>query len=211
MVSLWSYFCKKNQQKTLTVFYFFIWISLLSWLYLHCRPCLCINLLNEPCCGVRWTYSWCSFLIKTVPLGSNWCYLRLGRSRIGGKREVGLRWYRGRGDRKPLCNLVRLEIGAAIKPTGLNCACLLLLYCSFRGASVLNLFHRSLGVHMVEFQVCILCLCVCVGGRGLVSWFWWMYTMSRSPVEAKYVKTGCFSASPVKLCAVLQGFFLFIM
>lgn len=30
----------------------------------------------------------------------------------------------GQGDRKPLCNLVRLEIGAAIRLTGLNCTVL---------------------------------------------------------------------------------------
>lgn len=107
----------------------------------------------------------CSFPIKTVPLGHNWCYLRLGWSHMGGEREVRLRWYRGRGDRKPLCNLVRLEIEAAIKLTGLNSACLLLL-CSFR-ASELNchellswLFPQEpgfhLGVYMLEyFQLCI--------------------------------------------------------
>lgn len=72
-------------------------------------------------------FSRCSFLIKIVPLGRNWCYLRLGRSRMGGEREVRPRWYLGRGDRKPLCNLVRLEIEAAIKPAGLNSACLLQL------------------------------------------------------------------------------------
>lgn len=169
-VSLWSYFCKKKSTENINgwvFFYFDTWISLLSWLYLHCRPCLRINLLNEPCCGVRWTYSWCSFLIKTVPLGSNWCYLRLGQSRIGGKREVGLRWYRGRGDRKPLCNLVRLEIRAAIKPTGLNCACLLLLYCGFR-ASVLNLFHRSLGSHGGVSSLHIVCVCGGEGGSFMV-------------------------------------------
>lgn len=79
-------------------------------------------------------FSRCSFLIKTVPLGCNWCYLRLGRSRMGGEREFRLRWYRGWGDRKPLCNLVRLEIEAEIEPTGLNPACLLLLllYCSLQ-------------------------------------------------------------------------------
>lgn len=111
-------------------------IFLAVWLHLRCRPCLRINLPNEPCCGVTWTYSWCRFLIKTVPLGSNWCYLRLGRSRMGGKREVRLRWYRGWGDRKHLSNLVRLEIGAAIEPKGLSCAALLcccrLLFCRSR-------------------------------------------------------------------------------
>lgn len=33
---------------------------------------------------------------------------------LGGKPEVELRWYRGRGDRKLLCNLVRLEMEAEI-------------------------------------------------------------------------------------------------
>lgn len=77
-------------------------------------------------CGVRWTCAFLDvvfFLIKIVPLGGNWCSLRLGRSRMGGDREVRLRWYRVCGDRKPLCNLVRLEIGAAIKPAALNCTC----------------------------------------------------------------------------------------
>lgn len=62
----------------------------------------------------------CSFLIKTVPLGCNWCYLRPGASRMGGEREASPMVSDG-GDRKPLCNLVRLEIAAAIKPVGLNC------------------------------------------------------------------------------------------
>lgn len=124
-------------------------ISLAAWLYLRCRPCLRINLPNEPCCGVTRTYSWCRFLIKTVPLGGNWCYLRLGRSRMGGKREVRLRWYRGWGDRKHLSNLVRLEIGVAIEPKWLNCAALLLptRLLQERG------FH--LGVHISEY-VCVL-------------------------------------------------------
>lgn len=74
----------------------------------------------------------------------------------------------GRGDRKPLSNLVRFEIRAAIKPTGLNATCLLLLlHCSFI-ARILNccepllsfLFPQELGFHlgayMLEyFQLCI--------------------------------------------------------
>lgn len=116
-----------------------------AWLYLRCRPCLRINLPNELRCGVTWTYSWCRFLIKTVPLGSNWCYLRLGRSRMGGKREVRLRWYRGWGDRKHLSNLVRSEIGAAIEPKGLSCAALLL------PAPLLHEQGFHLGAHMVGY------------------------------------------------------------
>lgn len=137
----------------------FPWISLLDLLlclfrlYLHCSPCLCINLLNEPCCGVWRTYTWCSFLIKTIPLGGNWCYLRLGWSRMGGgKQEVWMRWYRSRADRKPLCNLVRLEMEAVINPTGLNC-------CSCTQRKCTDIYHRRLvhlGVHRMCF-VQILC------------------------------------------------------
>lgn len=79
---------KKSQEKTSAV-----WLTPLTheWafscrrLYLLLSPCLHINLFNEPCYGVGWTYSRCGYLIKTVPLGSNGCYLRLGRSRMGGK------------------------------------------------------------------------------------------------------------------------------
>lgn len=41
------------------------------------------------------------------------------------------------GDRKPLCNLVRLEIVVAIKPTGLKSTCVLLLFCSVRVSELL--------------------------------------------------------------------------
>lgn len=68
---------------------------------------------------------------------------------MGGKREVRLRWYRGRGDRKHLSNLVRLEIGAAIEPKGLSCAALLLPIRLLQEQG----FH--LAVHMVEYG-CIL-------------------------------------------------------
>lgn len=69
----------------------------------------------------------CRFLIKTVPLGCNWCYLRLGQSPYGRGARSQSEMVSGQGDRKPLCNLVRLEMAAAIRPTGLNCTCLLLL------------------------------------------------------------------------------------
>lgn len=107
-------------------------------------------------------FSRCSFLIK----GCNWCYLRPGTELYGRGTRSQTEMVSGRGDRKPLCNLVRLEIWAAIKPTGLNSTCLL-LHCSFR-ASALNccelllslLFPQEpgfhLGVYMLEyFQLCI--------------------------------------------------------
>lgn len=65
-----------------------------------------------------------------------------------------MRWYRGSGDRKPLCNLVRLEIEAAIGPTGPDqngldlsaAAAQLYLQCIPR-------FH--LGVHTEHIPLCM--------------------------------------------------------
>lgn len=89
------------------------------------------------CALLRWR-----FLNQTVPLVCNCCYLRLsGKGR--GEREVRLRWYQGRGDRKPLCNHVSLEIWAEIEPAGLNSARVLL--------------HSSCTVHLsVCIQGCLL-------------------------------------------------------
>lgn len=65
------------------------------------------------------------------------------------------------GDRKPLCNLVRLEIVVAIKPTGLKSTCVLLLFCSVRVSELLwtpLIFVVSTGVlispgclHVLEY------------------------------------------------------------
>lgn len=79
-------FCLKRKKKTSQEKTSAVWLTLLTheWAFSCCRLYLLsaqwlrINLFNEPCCGVGWTYSWYGYLIKTVPLGSNWCYLGLG-------------------------------------------------------------------------------------------------------------------------------------
>lgn len=63
-ISLWSYFCKTSTENINSGLYVLIrtWMALLTSCYFfnaaffsYCRPCLRINLLNEPCCGVGWT------------------------------------------------------------------------------------------------------------------------------------------------------------
>lgn len=58
---------KSSQEKTSAVRLTLLtheWALSCCCLYLLHAPCLHINLFNEPCRGVGWTYSWCGYLIK---------------------------------------------------------------------------------------------------------------------------------------------------
>lgn len=97
------FFLKENRQKTLTV----ASLTKLLLLKTYFSVWILISLMSRAVWSwMNMCFSRCSFLIKIVPLGCNWCYQRLGWSHMGGELQVRLRWYRGAEETGSLCAIL---------------------------------------------------------------------------------------------------------